>query len=175
MSVPMSSGTPFAMSARILAGSLMGALLFMGVALFYVLPTDGTPPLWIFLAQVVAGIAIHFFLEAIGYRVQALDPSMSDDDAAAAARVRWQSGMILRFALCEVVALASIAAAFVLEEGGFLVYAVGALVSLVLMIVHVWPWSRPVGKTAEGLESAGQPSHLREAFGLSAPGPIQRL
>ena len=130
MSVPTSSGTPFAMSARILAGSLMGALLFIGVALFYVLPTDGAPPLWVFLAQVVAGIAIHFFLEAIGYRVQALDPSMSDDDAAAAARVRWQSSMILRFALCEVVALASIAAAFVLEEGGFLVYAVGALVSL---------------------------------------------
>ena len=82
MSVPTSSGTPFAMSARILAGSLMGALLFIGVALFYVLPTDGAPPLWVFLAQVVAGIAIHFFLEAIGYRVQALDPSMSDDDAA---------------------------------------------------------------------------------------------
>ncbi len=59
---------------------------------------------------------------------------MSEDDAAAAARVRWQSSMILRFALCEFVALASIAAAFVLEEGGFLVYAVGALVSLVLMM-----------------------------------------
>lgn len=177
MSVPMSSGTPFAMTARILAGSLMGALLFIGFALFYVLPVDETPPPWVFLAQVVAGVAIHFFLEAVGYRVQALDVSMSEDGAATAARVRWQSSMILRFALCEFVALASIAAAFVIEEGGFLIYAVGALVSLVLMGVHVWPWARPVGRTADALESAGQPSYLREAFGLSAPGPgpVQRL
>lgn len=175
MSVPTSSGTPFAMSARILAGSLMGALLFMGFALFYVLPIDESPPLWVFLAQLVTGVAIHFFIETIGYRVRALEVSMSDDEAAAAGRARWQSSMILRFALCEFVALASIAAAFVIEEGGFLIYAVGALVSLVLMAVHVWPWARPIGRTAEALESAGQPSYLREAFGLSAPGPIQRL
>ena len=45
-------------------------------------------------------------------------------------------------------------------------YAVGALVSLVLMGVHVWPWSRPVGRTADALERAGQPSYLREAFGI---------
>lgn len=176
MSVPLTpSGVPFALSTRLLSGSLMSAPLIMGMALFYVLPTDETPPVWVFLALVVAGVAIHVFLEAFGYRVQALDPSMSDDDAAAAGRVRWQSSMILRFALSEFVALASIVAAFVIEPGGFVGYAVGALVSLVLMIVHVWPWARPIGKTADALEAAGQPSYLREAFGLSAPGPFQRL
>lgn len=158
--------TPFALSARILAGSLIGALVFIGIALVTVLPTDETPPVWVFGAQLAAGVAVHVVLEAIGYRPQPLDPSMGDDEAAAAGRVRWQSSMVLRFALSEFVALASIAAAFVLDPGGFSVYAVGALVSLVLMVVHVWPWSRPVGRTADALESAGRPSYLREAFNL---------
>lgn len=160
------SGAQFAMSARILSSTLMGALVFIGVALVFVLPTDETPPLWVPLAQVAAGVAVHVALEAIGYRVQPLDPGQSDDDAAAAGRLRWQSAMILRFALSEFVALASIAAAFVLQTGGFLVYAVGALVSLVLMFVHVWPWARPVGRTADALEANGKASHLRQTFGL---------
>lgn len=43
------------------------------------------------------------------------------------------------------------------------------------MRVHVWPGSRPVGKFADALEAGGRSSGLRESFGLSAPGPIQRL
>ena len=152
------------MAARVLSSSLIGALVFIGVALFFVLPIDETPPLWVPLAQVVAGVAVHFVLETVGYRVQPLDPSLSDDDAAAAGRLRWQSAMILRFALSEFVALASIAAAFVLPDGGFVIYAVGALVSLVLMAVHVWPGARPVGRTADALEANGKASHLRETF-----------
>ena len=42
------------------------------------------------------------------------------------------------------------------------------------MVVHVWPWARPVGKAADALEAGGRRSGLREAFGL-APGPVQRL
>jgi len=175
VSVPTPPGTSLAVSARILAGSLMGALLFMGVALAFVLRTDSRPPLWVPLAQLVAGAAIHVLLDTIGYRLQPLEVSMGDTEAASAARARWQAAMILRFALSESVALASIAAAFVIGEGGFWIYAAGAVVSLVLMVVHVWPWARPLGRTVEALESAGQPSHLFEAFGLSGPGPIQRL
>ena len=38
--------------------------------------------------------------------------------------------MIVRFAISESVALVSLAPAFVLPQGGFMIYAVGALVSL---------------------------------------------
>lgn len=82
---------------------------------------------------------------------------------------------ILRFAISEFVAIASIAAAFVLPDGDVLVHVGGALVSLVLMVVHVWPWARPVGKTADALEAGGRRSGLREAFGVSSSGPIQQL
>ncbi|WP_353953551.1 hypothetical protein V6K52_09115 [Knoellia sp. S7-12] len=173
MTTSPAAAAPFALSARILSGTLMGALVFMGMALFFVLGTEATPPLWVPLAQFGAGIVIHFVVEAIGYRPQPLDPSMSDPDAATAARTRWQSSMILRFALIEAVAIASLAAAFVID-GGVWTYAVGALVSLLLMGVHVWPAGRSVGKTANALESQGQASFLREAFGLPIPGPIQQ-
>lgn len=151
----------------------MGALVFMGLALFFVLGTDETPPTWVLLVQVFAGIVIHFVVEAIGYRPQPLDSSMSDADAATATRARWQSSMILRFALIEVIAIASLAAAFVIDRG-VLTYAAGAIVSLVLMAVHVWPAARSVAKTADALEAQGQPSFLREAFGLPVPGPMQQ-
>ena len=63
----------------------------------------------------------------------------------------------------------------VLTDGDLLTYLGGAVVSLVLMAVHVWPWARPVGKVADALEADGRRSGLREAFGLSPAGPIQRL
>ncbi|GAA4121126.1 hypothetical protein GCM10022415_23540 [Knoellia locipacati] len=165
---------PFAQSVRILSTALMGALVFIGIAMFFVLGADDTPPVWLVVAQVAAGVVVHLVIEAVGYRVQPLDPGLSDADAGTAARARWQSSMILRFALSEVIAIASLVAAFVLE-GGILAYAVGAVVSLVLMAVHVWPGARPVGKVAIALEAAGRRSTLREEFGVPAPGPLQQF
>ena len=165
----------FALSSRILAASLMGALVVVGVALSVVLPPQGSLSIVVLLAQLVVGVAAHGLLEAIGYRMPALAADLTDDAAEAEARTRWQSGMILRFAISEFIAIASIAAAFVLPDGDILVYVGGALVSLVLMVVHVWPWARPVGKTADALEAGGRRSGLREAFGVSSPGPIQQL
>lgn len=164
--------TPFALSARILCGALMGALVFMGIALFFVLGTDATPPTVLILVQVLAGLAVHFGVEAIGYRLQPLDPGMSDDDAAGAARTRWQSSMILRFALIEFIAIASLVVAFVID-GGVWTYLVGAIVSLALMLVHVWPGARSINRTAAALEAQGQQSFLRESFGLASTGPIR--
>ena len=178
MSSPRPPVAPFVMSHRILVGALMAALVFIGMALLFVLPLDQAPPLWVPLAQLAAGAGIHLVLEAIGYRTPPLEPSLDDDAAAAQALVRYQSGMFLRFALCEAVAIASIALAFVLPTGGWVVYGVGAVVSLVLMVVHVWPWSRPVGKAADALEASGRSSRLREVFGIAgagAGGAIQRL
>ena len=167
MSSPQPLGAPFAVSSRILAASLMGALVVLGVALSVVLPPEGSFSIVVLLAQVVAGVLVHGLLDAIGYRMPALPVDASDDAAEAEARTRWQSGMMLRFAISEFVAIASVAGAFVLPDGDILVYVGGALVSLVLMAVHVWPWARPVGRTADALEAGGRRSGLREAFGLS--------
>lgn len=171
---PDATAPAFAVSARTLTGALMGALVMFGVVLSFVLGTTPAPPVWVPLAQLLAGVALHVLVETIGYRVEPLDPGMADDEAAAVARVRWQSSMILRFALVESLAIASIVAAFVVD-GGVWTYAGGALVSLVLMAVHAWPGSRSVTRTAGALEARGQDSFLHETFGLPAPGPIQQF
>ncbi len=170
-----SFGAPFAAQNRLVAGTLVSGLFVIGLALYFVLPSDEAPPVWVLAAQLAAGVAVHLAIEAIGYRAVPLDPSLDRDHAVAQGMVRYQAGMLLRFALAESIAIASIALAFVLSEGGFLTYAGGAVVALVLMGVHVWPWARPVGKAADQLEAGGQQSRLREVFGLPEPGPIQRL
>ncbi|GAA1926235.1 hypothetical protein [Nocardioides hwasunensis] len=167
--------SPLAAQNRLVAGTLISGLFFIALALFFVLPTDEAPPLWVPVAQLAAGVAVHVLVETIGYRLTALDPSLDDDAATAQAMVRYQGAMIVRFALIESIAIASIALAFVLPEGGFLAFAGGAVVSLVLMGVHVWPWTRPVGRSADALEAGGRRSGVREAFGLGGSGPIQRL
>lgn len=174
MTTPATSTTAFAQSVRILSGALMGALVMMGLVLFLVLGTDATPPLWVPIAQLVAGVAVHLLVEAIGYRPAPLAPSMSDNEADAAARTAWQSAQMMRFALIEAIAIGSFVLAFVID-GGVVTYVGGALVSLALMAVHVWPGSRPVGKTAAALEAQGRKTTLREAFGQSSPGPIQQF
>lgn len=164
---------PFAQSARILSGALMAGLVLVGIALFSVLGTEDTPPLWLVVAQLGAGVGVHVLLESIGYRIRPLDRDLDDAQAELAARTAWQSSTMLRFALSEAIAIVSLVAAFVLE-GGILTYAVGAVVSLALMVVHVWPWSRPVGRVAAALEASGRRTGLREEFGVPSPGPIQQ-
>ena len=135
------------------------------------------PPLWVFGAQAVAGVAVHTVVEAVGYRAPALDPSLDRDAALGRARASYQSLMITRFALCESIAIASLAGAFILEEGGWVGYVSGAAVSLVLMAGHVWPGPRPIDKVQASLHRNGSRVPLREAFGLDhkLSGPIQEL
>lgn len=174
MTTTPAAAVAFARSARLQCGAFMGALVVIGIVFSFELGTKASPPTWVPLAQVVAGLVIHFLVEAIGYRPEPLDPSMSDEDAAQAGRMRWQSTMMLRFAIIEALAIASLVGAFVLDRGVW-TYAGGALVALALMAIHVWPGSRSVARTADALESRGQASFLREAFGVPAAGPFQQF
>lgn len=171
--------TGAAAAARSLAMALMGSMVFIVLALWFVLGAkDGgleTPPVMILAGQLVAGAAIHLLIENIGYRATALSHSLEPDEVARRALAAWNTTTPLRFALSESVAIISIALAFIVPHGGFLVAAVGAVVSLVLLFVHVWPGTRPVDKLAASLERDGQPSGLRETFGHAARGPIQEL
>ena len=170
---PTEAATTFATSSRMLTGAIMGALVFIGIALFFALGTDATPPVWVPLAQLAAGGVVHLLVESIGYRVEPLDPGLSERDAAVSARTRWQASMMVRMVLIEAIAILSLAAAFVID-GGVWTYVGGAVVSLALLAVHVWPSSRSVTKSADALEARGQASFLRESFGLPAAGPIQQ-
>jgi hypothetical protein len=166
---------------RVLAAALMGAVVVIGIALFTVLSatSDVTelPPLWVVGAQIAAGASIHYLLEAAGYRTPAIPPGTPREEAERQAVAAFQSAMIKRFAFSELIAIASVVVAFVITEGQFLAYVSGGLVSLALMVLHVYPWVRPVARTAASLDRDGGRSHLLEAFGMPGPdsGPIQPL
>jgi hypothetical protein len=150
---------------------LIGALPVLGVALWIAISatqdTGTLPPLWLLLAQVALGASIHFFIEAAGYRTRALAVGTDQAEAETTSRLAFQSTLVRRFAFCEVVAILSIAAAFTLSEGGFLGYVTGALVSLALMTLHVWPTPVTVERIQASLERDGATSYLKEALGLA--------
>ena len=168
-----SSSGQFARQTRMLSIILISALVMIGLALAFVLtPVAEMPPWWVPVAQVVAGVALHAVIGAIGYRAAPLDRSLDDAAARITAQRVFTTGLTMRFAFAESIAIVSIALAFVLQHGGFLIFVGGALVSLALMAVHVWPGAGPVGRVADRLEADGRPSGLREEFGVTGgPGP----
>jgi len=169
-----------AQSFRTLALALMAALVMIGVATWFVLGVeDGVfrPPWWLLGGQLAAEVVVHLLLDAVGYRAKPLDPGLPAAEAARLSYAGWQQAAILRFMLSESIALVSLALAFALPEVGWLGYVTGAVVALVLMLWHVYPWQRPVQRTVASLERAGGASPLHTLLGLPEPlrGPIREL
>lgn len=164
-----SSGNGRYRSMRILALVLIAALVFITVVLYYVLGTAeggmANPPMWVLVVQFVYALIALGVAETIGYRTAAAElgeaQTVGNNSALA-----YQSAMILRFAVCESLAIISIALAFVLTPSTFLIYLYGGLLSLALMLFEVLPSKRSVARTEASLERRGRPSYLREAFGL---------
>lgn len=181
MSSPYAPGdaadATFARTARVLVASLMGALpVILVVVTVVLMGVDGAfdfDPLPL-VVQVAVGVGVHFMLEQIGYRASPISPSTEPGQAARRAQEQWRTSTMLRFAISEAVAIISLAGAFVLD-GGFFILLGGVAVSLTLMVLHVWPSARVIDKVAGPLEADGARTGLRESFGHSQPGPIQRL
>ena len=167
-------------SLRILVATMMSSLVFIGFALSFVLSGDdllAPPGVGVLAGQLVAALASHALIEAVGYRTAALAPGTPSYTAVARARSAVQTGTFLRFALSEWIAIASLAMAFVVAEGGFVTYCFGAVLTLLLVGFHAYPWIRPLAKTRTSLERDGAPSFFHEAVGLPAPlpGAVQEL
>jgi hypothetical protein len=161
---------------QILVGTMMWSLVLLAVVLVIALPEDDrftAPPLWLLAAQLGAGAVIHLLLEKVGYLTEAIDPEADQQSAMTQAFSAFQAGTILRFSVSEVVAIASLVAAFAIDDGSVIGYSTGAVVSLALIGFHAWPWSRPVDKTVASLERDGGHSYLREKLGLP-PTPSRR-
>jgi hypothetical protein len=165
----------------VLAGALMFALVVIPVAIYFVVSTDEQalrmPSLLLLVALPVAGVLVHVAVEAVGYRTQPIAPGTPEEEARSQSVARWQAQMVQRSAFCEVVAIVSVALTFVVSPGGYVLTLVGCATSLVLMAVHVFPWSRPVNRFTDSLEKDGARSGLPEAFGLPprSGGAIQEL
>jgi hypothetical protein len=77
---------------------------------------------------------------------------------------------MLRFALCEAVALVALVGTFALEPQTGMTYLVGATFALALLAWHVWPGERTTRRVEEQLDREGGRSGLADALSGHRPG-----
>lgn len=161
--------------------AVSSSLFFIALALYFVLGTGETafdlPPAWVLGGQVVVAVAIHLLLNAVGYRTPAIAPSTPPDRAGSQSAAAFSSTTFLRMAFAESIAIASIAAAFLVPQGEYVTFLTGAVLGLALLAFHAVPSERTIAKVQASLERDGGVSHLRESLGAPAEqtGPIRRL
>lgn len=151
------------LTLRLLVGAMMGALVFFGVAVMLVLGPEGgldDPPPWILTGLLLLGGVLHVVIELYGYRV-----STAQQALPTTAQV-FQAMTIIRAALAESVAIAALGLAFVVEQGGVLIYLLGAVLGLALLGWHAFPWKRPIRRTADALRVADVSNDLEAELGL---------
>ncbi len=160
-------------SQQVLCASLMSSLVVILMAVAFTLGSAGTGSAPVCAYAVVAAVAVGqtALIGSFGYRIDAIAPGTPEEDARTASVAALQRTTILRFALAESVALVALALAFVVDEGGLFVLALGVLAAEALMVVHVWPSERVVRRTQEALERDGARSYFREA--LDSPPPAR--
>jgi membrane protein YdbS with pleckstrin-like domain len=157
--------TPAPIAAlRTLATALISAVVMFGLVALFVVGPDGYPPVWVAAALGALAVAAHVAVEAVGYRVPAVPPGTQGEEAAAAGLAAYRSSMMLRFALCEAVAIIALAASFVVEPQTAKTYLVGGTLSLALLLWHVWPSERITRRLETQLDRDGGHSGLAAAL-----------
>ncbi|MBC7275870.1 hypothetical protein [Nocardioides sp.] len=160
--------TPPMRTARMLALTFMSMLVVLGVVVALSVPeADLTlPSAYVIGGQVAAGVVIFVLCSTIGFQVVPITPGTPPEQATREGLQRQQTSMFLRLVLSEVVAIASLALAFVLTDGQLMTYVIGAVVSLALMAFFAYPSARNIRRVEASLDSAGAPSRLAEEFGV---------
>lgn len=167
---PSRSGpTPVMRSLKILVGGIAGGIVLMGVALAFILKFTA-PPLWAVVVLLVIGLGAHTLIKAVGYRVRPIPAQTPSQEAGTRSMGVFRSLMMLRMALAESVALIGIVLAFITTQRSWLVFAVGAAVSLLLIALHVWPSRSSVDRVVVGLEKDGARTGLHDILGLGRGG-----
>lgn len=153
-------------SLRTVVSAVMSSLVIMGVALWFVLPRRTDLPDVMWLAVVAAlGAGAAGLIRSVGFRAPAIAPGATSEESAEQARKAFQSGTFSRMAIAETPAIASIALAFVADEGGLVLYLLGAVISLGLLATYVVPSAATIARTQESLERDGGRVDLTTALG----------
>ncbi|MFI5623212.1 hypothetical protein ACIA03_07070 [Nocardioides sp. NPDC051685] len=162
--------TPALRSAQMLALAFMSMIVVLGVVVYLsVADADLTlPSTYVIGGQVAAGVVIALIVSTIGFRVAPITPGTAPEEAKGEALQKHQMSMILRLVLSELVALVSLALAFILTEGQVMTYVIGGAVSVVLMALFAYPSAGNIRRVEASLDSAGAQSRLAEAFAASS-------
>lgn len=153
-------------SLRTMVGAVMGSLVIMGVALWFVFTDHAEMPevLWLGIVLLL-GAAAAGLIQSVGFRTPAISPGATSEESARQARSAFQSGTFSRMALAEMPAIASVAVAFVAPEGGFVLFLLGAAIALGLLAAYVLPSDTTIARTQQSLEREGGRADLHAALG----------
>jgi len=160
--------TAAARTARMLALTFMTMVVVLGVIVALSVPDSDLrlPSAYVIGGQVAAGVVIALLCSTIGFRAAPITPGTPPEKATGEGLQKHQTSMFLRLVLSEIVALVSLALAFVLTDGQLMTYVIGGVISLALMAFFAYPSARNVRRVEASLDSAGAPSRLAEAFGV---------
>lgn len=160
--------TPALRSVQMLALAFMSMIVVLGVVVYLSVPDAdlALPSTYVIGGQVVVGVVIALVLSTIGFRVAPITPGTAPEKAKGEALQKHQMSLILRLVLSELVALVSLALAFILTEGQVMTYVVGGVISLALMAFFAYPSAGNVRRVEASLDSAGAQSRLAETFGV---------
>ncbi|GAB3447830.1 hypothetical protein GCM10027517_32120 [Phycicoccus ginsengisoli] len=171
MTIPATTpGTPLralqTTVAAVLGGLVVLAVLFGGV----VLGLHGYPPTWVPWLLGALAVVAHLLCTAVGYRVPAIAPATPAREAATAGRLAMQQSTFVRLALCEAVAVVGIVLGFVVTPQTGMTVVIGVVLSLALLLLHVWPGARVLGRVERALDRDGGRSFLTDTMHGREPG-----
>lgn len=152
-------------SLRTIVSAVMGSLVFIGLALWFVFTDHAEMPelLWLGIVLLV-GAGAAGLIQSVGFRTPAIAPGASSEDSARQARSAFQAGTMSRMAIAETPAIVSIAVAFVAQDGAFVLFLVGAAISLGLLAAYVVPSDSTIARTQQSLEREGGRADLDTAL-----------
>lgn len=152
-------------------GAVMGGLVVLTVVFGgFVLGLHGYPPTWVPWLLGALAIVAHALCTAVGYRVPAVAPATPAPEAAAAGRMAFQQSTFLRLAVCEAVGVVGIVLAFAVPPRTGMTVVIGMVLSLALLLLHVWPGDRVVGRVERSLDRDGGRSYLTDTLRGREPG-----
>jgi hypothetical protein len=175
MQPAVTSATPAPITTlRTLAVGLISAVVMLGVVAFAVLDSTDYPPVWLAAALGLLAVLAHAVAQTFGYRAPALSPADPPEQARAAGRAAYQGALMVRFAVCEAVAVVALVAAFAVQPSTAKTYLVGGTLSLLLLLWHVWPSERTISRVEAQLDRDGGHSDLGATLHGRVPGSALR-
>ena len=152
-------------------GAVMGGLVVLAVLLGgVVLGLHGYPPTWVPWVLGALAVVAHVLCTVVGYRVPAVAPTTPAREAAVAGRMAFQQSTFVRLAICEAVGVVGIALAFAVTPRTGMTVVVGVVLSLALLLLHVWPGARVLGRVERSLDRDGGRSYLTDTMHGREPG-----
>jgi hypothetical protein len=171
MTIPATTpGTPLRTLQTTVAAVMGGLVVLAGLFGGVVLGLHGYPPTWVPWLLGALAVVAHVLCTSIGYRVPAVPPATPAGEAAVAGRMAFQQSTFLRLALCESIAVVGIVLGFAVPPRTGMTVVIGVVLSLALLLLHVWPGARVVGRVERSLDRDGGRSHLTDTMHGREPG-----